>query len=267
MEHSFDIEIAQKVGVNAAILYKHIQYWCAKNKANDKHFHDGYYWTYNSTKAFSELFPYMTERQIRTALEKLINENLIKKAKYNTQNYDQTLWYTDLTKMSNQDDSNVKPIPYNKQHIVNKDISKDISGDSADNFVFGKKVPKQRKITNTSEYESALLLADNYSNNKELVSELHKLIDMKHEMCGKQRYKFWCSTIQNYLDELDKQFGADDKQKIEAVKLSIRYNATMKVMVPNTYSGNNIDSVTGMKNGVRNAYESEDQSFVEGVVY
>ena len=153
----------------------------------------------------------------------------------------------------------------NTSKVSSKDDT--LVGDSADNFVFGKKVPKQRKITNTSEYESALLLADNYSNNKELVSELHKLIDMKHEMCGKQRYKFWCSTIQNYLDELDKQFGADDKQKIEAVKLSIRYNATMKVMVPNTYSGNNIDSVTGMKNGVRNAYESEDQSFVEGVVY
>lgn len=266
MEHSFDIEIAKIVGVHAAIIYKHIQFWCAKNAANEVHFHDGYYWTYNSTKAFTELFPYMTARQITYAINKLVDAKLIGKAKYNKQNYDQTLWYTDFTSVSNRDTSSVKPIPYNKQHIVNKDISKDISDANSIHTIFSKPTKKQ-KTTNKGEYETALLLANDYSNNKTLVSELHKFIDMKHEQCGKSRYKFWASTIKNYLDELDNVFGADDKQKIEAVRLSIRYNGTTKVMVPNNYTNNNIDNVTGMNNSVRNAYENEDQSFIEGEEY
>ena len=70
MEHSFDIDIAVKVGVNAAVIYNNILHWVKKNAANRENFHDGYYWTYNSKKAFAELFPYMTDRQVRTALEK-----------------------------------------------------------------------------------------------------------------------------------------------------------------------------------------------------
>lgn len=149
---------------------------------------------------------------------------------------------------------------------TNKDISKDISDANSIHTIFSKSTKKQ-KTTNKGEYETALLLANDYSNNKVLVSELHKFIDMKHEQCGKSRYKFWASTIKNYLDELDNVFGADDKQKIEAVRLSIRYNGTTKVMVPNNYTNNNIDNVTGMNNSVRNAYENEDQSFIEGEEY
>ena len=232
MGHSFDIEIAQKVGINAAIIYKHIQFWCAKNKANDKHFYDGYYWTYNSTKAFTELFPYLTEKQISYAINKLVDAKLIGKAKYNKQNYDQTLWYTDFTKLSNQDDKIVEPIPYNKQHIVNnKDISKDISGDT-ENFQFGKSSSKQKKHNNSDEYENAILLVQNYTDNLELISKLKEFVSGIKELKGKQRYKFYSSTIKNYLDELTETFGSDENEKIESVKLSIRYNYTTKVMKP-----------------------------------
>ena len=55
MEHSFDVMLAQKYGVNAAVLLKHFEFWIAKNKANGKNYFDGKYWTYNSRKAFAEL--------------------------------------------------------------------------------------------------------------------------------------------------------------------------------------------------------------------
>lgn len=97
MEHSFDIDIAVKVGVHGAILYNNIKHWIAKNAANQQHFHDGRYWTYNSKKAFATLFPYLTERQIKTALDKLREEGLIAVGNYNTNPYDKTLWYTILS--------------------------------------------------------------------------------------------------------------------------------------------------------------------------
>jgi hypothetical protein len=58
--HSFDPKIAERVGVNAAVLYQNIVWWCAKNAANRHNEHDGRFWTYNSVKAWAELFPYLT---------------------------------------------------------------------------------------------------------------------------------------------------------------------------------------------------------------
>ena len=93
MTHSFDVEAAKKYGVNAAILFQYIHFCCENNKANNRHFHDGLTWTYNTRKAFVSLFPYLTEHKIRTAIDKLIEDGIIVKGKYNIQGYDQTTWY------------------------------------------------------------------------------------------------------------------------------------------------------------------------------
>lgn len=99
MYHFFDVAIAKKYGINQAIILNHLGFWIEKNRANNKHYHDGKYWTYNSKKAFSELMPYMTERQITYALDKLEKEELIVKGNYNKSAYDRTLWYA-LTQKS-----------------------------------------------------------------------------------------------------------------------------------------------------------------------
>lgn len=93
MIHNFDTNIAEKYGINAAIILQNMYYWIEKNRANEKHFHDGYYWTYNSLKAFEELFPYMSTKQIRGALEKLEEEGIIVCGNYNNSTYDRTKWY------------------------------------------------------------------------------------------------------------------------------------------------------------------------------
>lgn len=85
--------VAVKVGIAASVIYAHICYWIRKNKANEKHFYNGKYWTYNSMKAFASYFPELTEKQVRTALEKLIQANLIESANFNKTGYDRTLWY------------------------------------------------------------------------------------------------------------------------------------------------------------------------------
>lgn len=90
--HSFDKNIAQITNVNCAIILQNIYYWCEKNKANDMHKHNDKYWTYNSMKAFEELFPYLTERQIRYALTTLEKEGLILIDNFN-ETCTRTLWY------------------------------------------------------------------------------------------------------------------------------------------------------------------------------
>lgn len=149
MVHTFDSNIAAKYGVNAAILLQNLYYWIEKNRANEKHFYDGYYWTFNSVKAYEEMFPYMSVRQIRTAFDKLESNGLIIKGNYNAQQYDRTTWYAlterayalfkndicicqneqmDLSETENGFDADDKPIPNNKPN--NKPDNNTVSNDT-----------------------------------------------------------------------------------------------------------------------------------------
>ena len=83
MEHHFNVELAKEYGILEAIILNNLQFWIEKNRANGTNFHDGHYWTYNSAKAFSELFPYASQKQIRKALQNLIGEGIIQTGNYN----------------------------------------------------------------------------------------------------------------------------------------------------------------------------------------
>ena len=93
MHHSFDIDLAEAYGILEAILLNHFQHWIKHNAANEKHYHDGRYWTFNTVKAFAELFPYASAKQIRTALNRLIDAGVLITGNYNKTTYDRTLWY------------------------------------------------------------------------------------------------------------------------------------------------------------------------------
>ena len=93
MEHSFNIEAAQKYGINAAIVLRHLQYWIIKNKTHKKNYHDGRYWTYYSVSAFTKIFPYLSRKQVRKALQILIDEKVILKGDYNKFKNTKTCWY------------------------------------------------------------------------------------------------------------------------------------------------------------------------------
>ena len=140
MEHSFNIELAKEYGILEAILLKNIWFWIEKNRANEKNFYDGTYWTYNSTRAFNELFPYASESSIKRALKGLQEKGIIKTGNYNKSPYDRTLWYafTDLgesimsnrqmemNKSSNGNEQNGLTIPDINTDDKTKDIKTDV---------------------------------------------------------------------------------------------------------------------------------------------
>ncbi|MCI8752488.1 MAG: hypothetical protein HFH66_14260 [Lachnospiraceae bacterium] len=97
MNHSFNVEVATKYGMLEAVLLENINFWVAKNKANEKNFYDGFYWTYNSITALSKLFPYASMATIFRALHNLEDAGLILAGNYNKDASDKTKWYT-LTK-------------------------------------------------------------------------------------------------------------------------------------------------------------------------
>jgi len=91
---AFSKEDAEQYGVEAAVMLHHIRYWVDKNEANDKNFFEEKYWTFNSTTAFSKLFPFWTARKIGRLLTKLEEDGAIISSRFNKQKYDRTKWYT-----------------------------------------------------------------------------------------------------------------------------------------------------------------------------
>ena len=91
--HSFTVGIASKIGLENAIILEHLYFWHQKNKGNNKNFHDGHYWTYNSINGFKEMYPYMSDKKIRNVLKQLKKMCLIVDGNYNKMKYDRTKWY------------------------------------------------------------------------------------------------------------------------------------------------------------------------------
>lgn len=142
MVHFFDVDVAKEYGINAAVILCNLAFWIKKNEANEKHFHNGTYWTYNSRKAFQSLFPYLGKKQIECALLKLADNGIIVTGNYNEKSFDKTLWYAltdkgksivhfweiDDTILGNGTPHFGKPIPDNKpDNKLKKEIYKEKS--------------------------------------------------------------------------------------------------------------------------------------------
>lgn len=232
--HLFDTEIAVKYGVNAAILLENFGYWVGVNRANRQNFYDGYYWTYNSVKAYGEIFPYMSKRQIQTAIEKLVDEGLVIKGNYNKSGFDRTAWYTlsekgenllngenlestemlnglaqnvewidskcemDCPEMSNPFTQNVEPIP-NINTYINTDVNTN-----------NKKTKKK-----ASGFDS---IVDSYSDNDELKNTIREFIKFRKGI----KAQLTDHALELILKKLDNLADNDD-DKIELLNQSIEH--------------------------------------------
>lgn len=93
ISHSFDIGVAEKCGVEAAIVYNHIAYWIKHNHIKEINQIEGRTWTYDSHEAMAKYMPYFTARQIKGAIEKLVECGLLVKSSFNKNPFDKTNWY------------------------------------------------------------------------------------------------------------------------------------------------------------------------------
>lgn len=92
----FSIIFAKKYGIKEAVVLNHILYWIKKNivNKNRRNFKDGKYWTQLSVKSLSDTFPFWTERQIRTIINKLLTKKAIEKRPCNNIQYYRANYYT-----------------------------------------------------------------------------------------------------------------------------------------------------------------------------
>lgn len=93
MNFHFDGAVAEMYGVDGAVFISRLQFWIEKNEANDRHYHEGRYWTYNSLRAMEKLFPFWSRRQIERIVKNLKDKGVLLTANYARDSYDRTLFY------------------------------------------------------------------------------------------------------------------------------------------------------------------------------
>lgn len=93
-DYHFSGELAQKYGLDEAIILHHLAYWVQKNTIDGRNIHDGRVWTFNTQSALSQWFGWWSRRQIQRILKSLEDQGAIIKGSYNTRPMDRTLWYS-----------------------------------------------------------------------------------------------------------------------------------------------------------------------------
>mgnify|MGYP003497560548 CR=1 FL=1 len=93
ISHSFDTGIARACGVEAAIIYNHICFWIQHNIIHQKNQYDGHTWTYMTYEQMSLALPYFTIRQLKYAVNKLVDGGLLLKGDYSQDRFSRPVYY------------------------------------------------------------------------------------------------------------------------------------------------------------------------------
>ncbi|GMO25856.1 MAG: hypothetical protein Ta2B_05660 [Termitinemataceae bacterium] len=91
--HSFSVPLATEYGLQESVFLSNLCFWIEKNIANNRHFHDGRWWTYNSVTAWHELLTYISVDSIRNTISTLQKRGAIVIGNYNKIGYDRTQWF------------------------------------------------------------------------------------------------------------------------------------------------------------------------------
>ena len=91
--HYFDPNVAAEHGLTEAVLINHFQFWIKTNKRKGINENDGRTWTYCTVRELGEWFDYLSEKQVRTAIDNLVASGVLMKGNFNKSQYDRTTWY------------------------------------------------------------------------------------------------------------------------------------------------------------------------------
>lgn len=143
-----DRVLAQKIGLNEAIVLQQVHYWIGINKRQNKNFKEGRYWVFNSIKKWQEeTFYFWSMDTVKRTFKRLEDAGLLISGSFNKNAYDRTKWYSidydvlnstlgqnapteknDDEKCTNPLGQNApikdkgkmhQPIPYTKQRLTN----------------------------------------------------------------------------------------------------------------------------------------------------
>lgn len=95
MNHSFNVQIAEKYGIEEAIIIEHLYFWIHKSECEEveEMIVNDRCWCRSSTKGFNRYIPYMNPKKIGRTLNGLAELGILLTGNFNRSPMNQTLWY------------------------------------------------------------------------------------------------------------------------------------------------------------------------------
>lgn len=201
MEHHFNVEVAKEVGVNAAVIMNNIVFWIQKNISDGNCIHDGKFWTYSTAKAMSVIFPYLTEKQIRTAIEKLVDAGYVETGDYSENRYARPTYYAMTEKAADiygiscceNGQNEVTNLSIRENNLETSIYSKDRNINILNNNIC-KEVAKRFVRPSIEELQA-------YIQEKDLSVDAQQFLDYYEStgwMIGKKKMKDWKAAARNW---------------------------------------------------------------------
>lgn len=161
MRHSFNTDVAERYGLQEAILLDWIVFWLVENERNERNFYEGRCWVFNSAKALAEKFHYLSPNTIQKTLKRLEDAGIIISGNFNKNKFDRTKWYSIadeyryLLKEHRSDAENLKEdAKQNPQSEDASGVSQSASGFSQSASPFSQSA-NVYKLTNTPTEENS----------------------------------------------------------------------------------------------------------------
>lgn len=196
-----DKDLACILGLNEALVLEQINYWLEMNKKNNRNFHEGRYWTYNTIKDWQKEFPFWSESTIKRIFKRLRDMEIIIVDNFNVYQMDRTLWYSidyekleEITSVSISSDEDTDSSQFEPMDTTNKtsaipEISSEITSDmynqSINQLMQSKDYERQMDGFNTK-YEEIIYNCELYA----IDSEYKKAVAYAIKLLLLDTYKF-----------------------------------------------------------------------------
>lgn len=212
--------VAEKYGLEEAIFMDAIVHWYRVNRADDRNFYDGRWWTYNTIKAFDQTFPWWSTKQLRRIITSCKDKGALLTSNHNKDSRDRTIWYSpsdEILALYNVDFSGNCICPNGQMEMPNRADTIAQTGEAlpCNNHVGTHDIPPESpKKQNGKKYEldegAKALLNEYVGKDQELANAIRDMIESRKELKAVNSKR----AIKSLLTELDRLSYGSRSNKI-----------------------------------------------------
>lgn len=206
--------IALRYGLEEAIFLDSLMFWYKENRANQRNYQDGRWWTYNSISALSQMFPWWSVKQLRRITERCREKGAVLAENFNEDRKDRTLWYTpsdELLELYGMSENGNCICPNGQTHLPKR----------ADTFAqMGKTNIEHVKTSVETSIENASDVFDEYAGDDIILRQ--RLTDFQESRRQKKKPLYTSRAAKILVGKLERLSGGD-----RACKLALLDNAIL----------------------------------------
>ena len=151
--HSFNVELAKMVGLTEAILLQHFHFWNQRARNLPEMHREGRVWFFRSVAEMREVFPYLSDGNVRTAIQHLIDRGLVIKGDFAEKSMYKATWYSLTDAAIRLFDLSVSANPFVESQNGFSETTKCIGNSNKDN----RKDSSKKNNTIHFDFRSALI--------------------------------------------------------------------------------------------------------------